>query len=203
MTIGLAGYNAPKLLYELDHATPANYRAKVGQTLADLIANANAGGVDDAALTAAAATKVLSKAGLAIHGSTSAVVKSVNGIAYMINGVMYTLAAADLSALVGTLATAKSAAWAFYVDAAGTVTTSAKTADSASHAAATALITAPPANKAMIGFIVVDNATGSNFVGGTTPLDTGSLTVSYYDVEGSVPVGLALTATTVGALGSR
>ena len=41
-----------------------------------------------------------------------------------------------------------------------------------------------PVYKAMVGFIVVTNATGSNFVGGTTALDTGSLTVTYYSPVG-------------------
>jgi hypothetical protein len=31
----------------------------------------------------------------------------------------------------------------------------------------------------VIGFVIVDDGTGSNFVPGTTALDTGSLTVTY------------------------
>lgn len=35
------------------------------------------------------------------------------------------------------------------------------------------------AGKVVIGYVLVSNATGSNFAYGTTPLDTASLTVSY------------------------
>lgn len=167
-------------VHELDHAAPALAHAKLGSTLQDIInAHNNAS---------------LAKAGLAIHGASSAVVKSTAPIFALVGGAPVRKAPADLSALAGTLATGKSALWAFYIDASGTITTSAKTADAATHDAALALMPAVPAGKAMFGFIVVDNATGSGFVGGTTALDTGSLTVTYYDVTGAAIPLLALGA---------
>lgn len=186
------GFSAAQITDMLNRCMPAAAKAQLGQLLSDLITAANAA-------VAALSNACLGKAGLAIHGAASPTVKSTAAIAAVVNGVLVGFAPADLSALAGTLATAKSAAWAFYIDGTGAITTSAKTADSASHAAAMALVPAPPANKAQIGVVVIDNATGSNFVGGTTALDTGSLTVTYYDTMGPV----AIAAATVGALGSR
>lgn len=132
--------------------------------------------------------QMLTTAGLAIKAGGSAIVKAATACVAIANGTPVLIAAdTDMAALVGTLATAKSALWAFYVDSAGTKTTSTKTADAASAAAALALMPQVPDNKTMIGFIIVSNATGSNFVGGTTALDTGSLTVVYYNCLGSAP----------------
>lgn len=143
----------------------------------------------------------LSSAGLDIKAGSSAVVKAVSAFSALAGGTLVTKAAnTDMAALVGTLATAKSAAWAFYVDAAGTLTTSAKTADAANAAAAIALLPAPPSDKAMIGFITVDNATGSNFVGGTTALDAASVTTTYYNTSGLAAYAAALTSSDPAAL---
>lgn len=143
----------------------------------------------------------LSSAGLTIKAGSSAIVKAANAFAALANGTLVTKAAdTDMAALVGTLATAKTAAWAFYVDSAGTLTTSAKTADAADAAAAIALLPAPPSNKAMIGFITVGNATGSNFVGGTTALDAASVTVAYYSTDGLLAYAAALTSNDPDAL---
>lgn len=156
---------------ELNRMLPAAAHAKLGDLLAELISKHNIG-----------RNSMLTKAGLAIKAGGSAVVKAATAFAAVVDGVPLRKAAnTDMAALAGTLATAKSALWAFYVDAAGTLTTSAKTADVDDHAAAMALLPVTPSGKAMIGFIIIDNATGSNFVGGTTALDTGSLTVTYYD----------------------
>jgi len=175
---------------ELNRMAPAAAHAKLGDVLYDLITQHNNAVV-------AANTVVMTKAGLAIKTGSSAVVKAGSAILAMINGALVRKAAnTDMAALAGTLATAKSAAWAFYIDASGTLTASAKTADSASHDAALALVPAAPAGLAQIGIVVVDNATGSNFVGGTTALDTGSLTVTYYDTIGATVYAVDLASIT-------
>jgi hypothetical protein len=198
-----AGNTAVQIQDHLNRAMPAAFRAKLGDLLAALIVFANAVLADVTALRTRVNTSMLTKAGLAIKTGGSAIVKYTSPIAALCNGVPVRKAAGDMAALVGTLATAKSAAWAFYIDAAGTLTTSAKTADADTHDAALALLVAPPDNKAMVGFIVVDNATGSGFVGGTTALDAASLTVTYYDTMGVAPFAAALTSVAVGDLGSR
>lgn len=132
-------------------------------------------------------TVLLASAGLAIKAGSSAIVKAASAIIANVNGVLVRKAAnTDMPALVGTLATAKSAAWPFYIDGSGTLTTGAKTADAASHDAALALVPIVPLGLAQIGILLLDNATGSNFVGGTTALDVGSLTATYYNTPGPV-----------------
>lgn len=169
---------------QINKLAPAANKVKLGDLLSEIIGKLNL-----------AQSSMLTKAGLVIKAGSSPIVKAGVAFAAVANGVPVRKAAnTDMAALVGTLATAKSALWAFYIDSAGTLTTSAKTADADTHAAAMALLPVTPAGKAMIGFIVVDNATGSNFVGGTTALDAASLTVTYYDTMnnhvGSVIVDL-------------
>lgn len=176
---------------ELNRSMPAAKHASLGTLLTQLI-NTN-----NAELTALSCA-VLSSPGLAIKAGASAIVKAATAFAAVVTGTLVRKAAnTDMAALVGTLATAKSALWAFYIDAAGVLTTSAKTADANTHDLALALMPAVPAGKALIGWIVVDNATGSGFVGGTTALDTGSLTVTYYNSNGIQP----LMYSAVGILG--
>lgn len=180
--------SAATLQDQLNRCMPIAHDTKLGDLIAALIVAVNA-------VTAAC----LTKAGLAIKASTSPTVKAANAILANIGGVYVSKAAnTDMAALVGSLATAKSAAWAFYIDASGTLSTSDKTADAADHAAAVALIPAVPAGQAQIGVLVLDNATGAAFVGGTTALDTASLTATYYDTVGPVP-----TAAHQGDLASR
>lgn len=165
----------------LNKLAPTAFRTKLGDLLAEMITKFND-------LKARQSSRMLTSAGLAIKTGGSAIVKAGNAFAAIANGTVVRKAAnTDMAALVGTLATAKSALWAFYIDSAGTLTASAKTADAATHDAAIALLPAAPTGKAMIGFIVVDNATGSNFVGGTTALDAASLTVTYYNTTGAQP----------------
>lgn len=156
---------------------------------------------DAAALRTRLNSCTLSTAGLAIKAGSSPTVKAGTAFSVLAGGTLVTVAAStDMAALVGTLATAKSAAWAFYIDAAGTITASAKTADAATAAAAVALLPAPPSDKAMIGFITVGNATGSDFVGGTTALDAASVTTAYYNTPGLAAYAAALTSSNPAAL---
>lgn len=189
---------------DLNHMTRAAYNAKLGDMIVDLTNQHAALLADVTALRTRLNTGMLTSAGLVIKAGSSAIVKAVTAFAAIIDGApVYKAAATDMSALVGTLATAKSAAWAFYIDSAGTITTAAKTADVATHALAVAAVAAPTDNKALIGFIVVDNATGSNFVGGTTALDAASLTVTYYNVVGSAVYAAAITSVAVTGIENR
>ncbi|HCE08555.1 MAG TPA: hypothetical protein DEQ40_08135 [Oxalobacteraceae bacterium] len=187
------GLSASRIQDQLNRILPAAAKAQLGTLLSDMINGLNA-------VLGALDTCVLNKAGLIIKAASSPIVKSVNSYAAMINGVTTVVAASDMSALAGTLATAKSAAWAFYVDGTGAITTSAKTADSATAAAAAALLPAVPANLAQIGFIVVTNTSGAGFIGGTTFLDAAGIAVGYYDTVGPL---LPASILSVGDLASR
>ena len=128
-------------------------------------------------LQTAAADMVMNSAGLAIKAGGSAVVKSVNTVTAMIDGVLVSKAAADMAALVGTIAAAKKGVFVFTLKADGTLTTRAGLLTAASLAAIT--FPAIPAGEVVVGFLVVENGTASDFVGGTTALDTASLTCTY------------------------
>lgn len=127
---------------------------------------------------------VANSAGLAIKAGSSALAKSVNTIYYWLNGVLYTKAAADMAALTGiNIANGSKNVVAFCIDSAGTLTAVAGTA-----ATTLAGIVPPtiPNNVAVIGWILIDNGTGSTFTGGTTALDAASLTVTYVNGVGPV-----------------
>lgn len=188
----------------LDRLTPGAAKAKLGTTLVDIITQYNLLRADRDALLTRLKNCLLGSAGLAIKAGASPTVKAANAFSAIANGtVVYKAANTDMAALAGTLATAKAAAWAFYIDSDGTLTASAKTADAADAAAAIALLPAIPANTAQIGYVVIANATGADFVGGATALDTASLTVTYVNTAGIVgDAGLA-GAAALAALGDR
>lgn len=134
--------------------------------------------------------------GLAIKTSASAVAKTVNTVIVFVNGVLKTKTAGDVSLTNFT-----------YVNSSGAVTTSALTiadgytvpvtvyTDGTSFIIGKGSVLANTANVtnadfernltskwyAIIGYIVIKNATGSTFTGGTTALDTSNLTVTYLD----------------------
>jgi len=109
---------------------------------------------------------------LAIHGSGSPKAKTANTVYYMIDGVMYSLAAADMPALAGTVLNATFNVFVFYVNAAGTVVTVMGTG-----AATLAGVVFPviPDENVSIGFVIVNPTGTGNFVGGTTNLDDGTV----------------------------
>lgn len=112
----------------------------------------------------------IATAGLAIKTGGSAIVKTGAAAYYGVaNGVLVTKAAAtDMPALVGTVANATFNAFAFFVDAAGTVTVALGTAG-----ATLAAMKLPPipVQKAMLGFVIINPTGTGDFTGGTTALD--------------------------------
>ena len=177
----------------LNNLAPAAGFCKLGDVVLDLINAVNQ-----------LMFGIITSATLVIKAGSSAVVKSSTAIVALVNGLTVSLTAnTDMSALVGSLATAKSAAWAFYIDSAGTITTSTKTADSATAAAAAGLLPAVPSGKLQIGYVVISNATGSAFTGGTTALDTASLTVAYFNTPTSALFSAGIYAGRVGDLAER
>lgn len=134
------------------------------------------------------ADAVLTSAGLAIKTGGSALAKSANTITCFINGTLVSKAASDMAAFSGSnVATGSKNIYVFCIDASGTLTTLAGTA---ATTLAGVLMPTIVANTAVIGFAIVDNATGSNFVPGTTALDTASLTVTYVNTVGDFTPGV-------------
>lgn len=132
---------------------------------------------------------------LGIAGGAKKTATAGTAFWYMAGGAMRYKAAGDMSVLAGTIADAKSAAWTFYIDSAGTITTSAKTADAATAAAAALLAAAVPvpAGLAVIGILIVSTS-GATFIGDTTALDAGTATDVYYSFIG--PAATTSTTTT-------
>jgi hypothetical protein len=136
-------------------------------------------------------------AGLVIKTGGSAVVKGGSAFVYAANGVLVSKAAnTDMAALSGTVADSKFNVFCFFGDSAGTLTSSMGT-----EAATLAAVVWPtiPANKAMIGFIIVATS-GASFIGGTTALDAGTVTVTYVNTTGSVDPKYSITAASAAAL---
>jgi hypothetical protein len=120
---------------------------------------------------------VFNSAALAIFGAASPNAKSVNAIDFIVDGVIANKAAATMPALGGaTVPTGNLNVYVFTVDASGNLATL-----NGTFAATRAGIVWPtvPDGTVVLGFAIINNAAGSNFVPGTTPLDTASLTVTY------------------------
>ena len=134
------------------------------------------------------AKQILVNPVLAIKAGSSALAKSTNAFAAIVSGVVVTKAASDMPALTGTIPTAYASAYVFYMDSAGTLSvvkgnnvagTTAVFATSDFFPMDTNGLTVKPEGKVAVGMLYVVNATGSTFTGGTTALDTASLTVTY------------------------
>lgn len=131
------------------------------------------------------ANQVLNSGGLAIKAGGSAVVKTVNTVKALINGQYVSKAAGDMPALAGTVAAGTYNVWCFFMNAAGTLS-----AVFGTPGASAAAVEFPPvpADSVMLGFVLVTHS--SDFVGGTTALDTG--TAVYTDTP--FPMGSANAA---------
>lgn len=119
-------------------------------------------------------SRMLSSAGLVIHGSASALAKTGSSACYAVaNGVPLRIAAStDMPALVGTVTNATFNAYCFFIDSGGTVTSQMGTGG-----ATWAAVQLPqvPKWKAFIGFIRINPTGTGDFVGGTTALDDGTV----------------------------
>lgn len=172
----------------LNKLNPAAWKAMLGDLIYGLVASFNG-----------TRNHLLSSAGLAISAGASPLVRAANAFLVNINGTTIMKAAGNMPALVGTILGTGStdfAAWPFYIDKSGTLTTGAKTADSADAATALALIPQTPDHLALVGVLLVQNAISANgnFVGGTTALDAAGVTATYFSVTGpGIHKGAALT----------
>jgi len=181
-------------------------RATVAAAVVDLAAMRTpiaATVVDVTAMRTAARTKMLSPAGLAIGPSAKLTAQAAKPFMALAGGTLvYKPAATEMSVLPASTTTqGKFGLWAFYIDSAGTITTSARTAEADTAVAAFALMPAVPASKAQIGAIIVTDA-DSVFVAGTDALDAQGVTTIYIDTVGLQTDAVALTASAPAALTS-
>lgn len=127
----------------------------------------------------------MKSAGMAIKTGGSAVAKTTVAVLYKISDVIYTaLSAGDLPALTGiSVADGYTKCVLVQVSAGGTVTYKVSDAFANVSGEVFVLANAPSLDKdkAFVGFIVIKNASGSVFTGGTTALDASNVTVSYID----------------------
>lgn len=119
-----------------------------------------------------ATNTLLNTGGLAIKAGSSALAKTVNTIYFMIDGQVYSKAAADMAALSGTASNARFNVFVFSVNSAGTLATQMGT-----EATTLGGVTFPTIadGNIPIGFVIVNPTGTGNFVGGTTALDDGTV----------------------------
>ncbi len=119
-------------------------------------------------LQRALTSKVLVSGALAIKQATSPLAKTANTIYFLVDGKMYSKAAADMAALVGTVTNAKFNVFVFTVNSAGILATRMGTEGATLGGVVFPTI---PDGEVAIGFVIINPTGTGNFVGGTTNLD--------------------------------
>jgi hypothetical protein len=109
---------------------------------------------------------------LAIKTGGSALVKSAATAYFMIDGQVFSKAAADMAALAGTVTNAKFNVFVFTLNSAGTLKSYMGT-----EAATLGAVVFPTVldGEVTLGFVIVNPTGTGNFVGGTTALDDGTV----------------------------
>lgn len=112
---------------------------------------------------------------LNIKAGASPTVDTSNAVNGVIEGVFFTKAAGDMAALSGTVTDGNTNVFVFTVKADGTLAT-----HMGVEGATLGAVVGPdiPEDEAVIGYITAA-ASGADFVGGTTALDAGTVTVAY------------------------
>lgn len=125
-------------------------------------------------------TTNLINGGLAIKAGGSVLAKTVNTVYGFVAGVLFTKAAADCAALVGTVSNAAFNVFVFSCQVDGTMVTTMGTEGASLAAVAFPAI---PTDAAVLGFVVINPTGTGDFVGGTTDLDDATVvpTAAYVD----------------------
>lgn len=137
---------------------------------------------------------LLSTGGLAIKAGGSALVKAATACRAFVNGKLVTISAnTDMAALSGTVVNATFNVFVFSINSAGTLYTQMGTAGATVGAVR---FPAVPADRAVIGFIIVNPTGTGDFVGGTTALDDATVVPNVVYVNTPYPFnpGLYLAA---------
>lgn len=136
----------------------------------------------------------LASAGMAIKTSSSALAKTVNAFNYTIDGnIIGAKGAGDLPALTGiNVADGYTTCITVSINSSGTFSLTESIADQLTSGLTgifpISALGVVPAGNALVGYIVIKNATGSVFTGGTTALDVSNLTVTYLNAVGGFTV---------------
>lgn len=115
----------------------------------------------------------ITSAGLVIKTGGSALAKAGNVFHALLNGKIVSKAAnTDMAALSGTVVNATFNVYAFFIDKKGGLTSA-----MGKEGATLLAVTFPPIpeRKACLGYVVINPTGTGNFVGGTTPLDDGTV----------------------------
>lgn len=119
-------------------------------------------------LQRATVTGLLVSGALAIKAGASALAKTAATVYFMIDGQVYSKAAADMAALSGTVTNAKFNVFLFCVKADGTLAT---TMGTEAATLGGVVFPTPADGCACLGFVIINPTGTGNFVGGTTALD--------------------------------
>jgi hypothetical protein len=128
-------------------------------------------------------SQTLGSAALVIKAGVSTLAKTgASATSAIAGGTLRSIAAAtDMGVLAGTTSINKFNVYAFFIDAAGTLTTLMGTEGTT---LADVKFPPMPVGKAMVGFITV-NPTSAPFIGGTTALDAAATNVVYVNTQGA------------------
>ena len=136
-------------------------------------------------ITSTGHSVVYNSGALAIKAGSSALAKTTATVVANVGGSVVSKAAGDMAALSGTVTNAAFNVFAFFIDAAGTLTTVMGT-----EGASLADVVIPSATsaRAMIGFVIINPTGTGDFVGGTTALDDGTVVPNavYVNTPGAV-----------------
>lgn len=114
----------------------------------------------------------LTSGALAIKAGGSPLAKTASVVQFKINNKIYSKAAGDMAALSGTVTNALFNIFAFYVDAAGAVTTLMGTEGATLGAV---VFPTTVAGTVLIGFVTINPTGTGDFVGGTDDLDDATI----------------------------
>lgn len=127
-------------------------------------------------------------ASLAINAGAAVFAKTTNAAFFLVKGVLVKLAAAAaMPVLTGvSIPNGSKQIVGFTVDGAGTLARI--DGNVATTVAALQFPVPPNDNAVVVGYLIIENGTGSTFTGNTTALDAGSLTVTYVNqIDAFVP----------------
>jgi hypothetical protein len=121
---------------------------------------------------------------LAIKAGGSALIKSTTITYAMVGGILVKLAAGDMPALTGiSIPDGSKQMIGFAIDVSGALTL---VAGRQGTTIGNVGMPTKPEGTVMLGLALIENGTGSTFTGGTTPIDTASLTVTYFNLTTAI-----------------
>ena len=131
-------------------------------------------------------TNVVQPVSLAINGASAVIAKTTNAAFFMVKGTLVKIAAAaTMPVLTGiSIPNGSKQVTGFTVDGSGNLS---RIDGNVATTVAGLIFPLPPNEYSVfIGYLIIENATGSTFTGNTTALDAGSLTVTYVNESDAI-----------------